>query len=132
MVGDWTLFTIAPGGRQDQRAVCGILRTVADNSTYALPPSAAARIASRDDKRALLFVHDARRVAAAYQLLWIGFRSLIMERIKIVEQNSFMGTVWFGGWLFTVGYLHLLFWQGLLAVVLWPYYLGVALRGPVT
>ena len=55
-----------------------------------------------------------------------------MERIKIVEQNSFMGTVWFGGWLFTVGYLHLLFWQGLFGLLLWPYYLGVALRGSVS
>jgi hypothetical protein len=36
-----------------------------------------------------------------------------------------MGTVWFGAWLFTIGYLHLTFWKGVLAIVLWPYYLGV-------
>ncbi len=35
-----------------------------------------------------------------------------------------MGLVWFGGWLFTIGYLHLDFGRGLLAIVLWPYYLG--------
>ncbi len=47
-----------------------------------------------------------------------------MERIRI-EQHSFMGSVWFAGWLFTIGFLHLTFWKGLLAIVLWPYYLGV-------
>jgi len=35
--------------------------------------------------------------------------------------------VWAGGWLFTIGLLHLTFWKGVLAIVLWPYYLGVAL-----
>ena len=43
-----------------------------------------------------------------------------------IEQHSFMGTVWFAGWLFTIGYLKLLFWKGLLAILLWPYNLGVA------
>jgi hypothetical protein len=33
----------------------------------------------------------------------------------------------FAGWLFTIGYLHLPFWSGAIAVVLWPYYLGVKL-----
>jgi hypothetical protein len=47
-----------------------------------------------------------------------------MQKIK-VEQHTFMGTVWFVGWLFTIGFLHLSFWQGALAIVVWPYYLGV-------
>jgi hypothetical protein len=46
-----------------------------------------------------------------------------MERIKI-EQHSFVGSLWFAAWLFTIGFLHLTFWQGVLAIVLWPYYLG--------
>lgn len=33
--------------------------------------------------------------------------------------------VWLGGWLFTLGFLHLTFWKGVLAIVVWPYYLGV-------
>ena len=49
-----------------------------------------------------------------------------MERIKI-EQHGFAGALWFAGWLFTLGLLHLPFWKGLLAIVMWPYYLGVAL-----
>jgi hypothetical protein len=54
------------------------------------------------------------------------------ERIKI-EQHSVAGMLWFGGWLFTIGYLHLSFWKGFLGLLLWPYYIGVglaALPGP--
>jgi hypothetical protein len=47
-----------------------------------------------------------------------------MARIRI-EQHSFMGTVWFAGWLFTIGFLHLTFWKGVVALVLWPYFLGM-------
>lgn len=48
-------------------------------------------------------------------------------RIK-VEQHSVSGAAWFAGWLFTIGYLHLTFWKAVLAIVLWPYYLGVTFR----
>jgi hypothetical protein len=47
-----------------------------------------------------------------------------MEKIQ-VEQHSFGGLLWFMGWLFTIGFLHLTFWKGALALVLWPYYLGL-------
>lgn len=47
-----------------------------------------------------------------------------MEKIK-VEQHSFIGVAWVGGWLFTIGFLHLAFWKGTLAFLIWPYYLGV-------
>jgi len=41
---------------------------------------------------------------------------------------SIMGTVWWIGWLFTIGYLQLpFFWKGVLALIIWPYYLGRAL-----
>ncbi|HEX8816006.1 MAG TPA: hypothetical protein VF753_10940 [Terriglobales bacterium] len=46
------------------------------------------------------------------------------QRIKI-EQHGAVGGLWFGGWIFTIGFLHLSFWNGLLAIALWPYYLGV-------
>jgi hypothetical protein len=42
-----------------------------------------------------------------------------------VHQSSFAGMAWFGGWLFTIGYLQLGFWKDLLALVIWPYYIGV-------
>jgi hypothetical protein len=47
-----------------------------------------------------------------------------MEKIKI-ENHTFSGGLWIAAWLFTIGYLSLTFWKGVLATVLWPYYLGV-------
>jgi len=52
-----------------------------------------------------------------------------MEKIRI-EQHSSIGMLWFGGWLFTIGFIHLHFWKALLALVVWPYYLGVTF-GPL-
>jgi hypothetical protein len=49
-----------------------------------------------------------------------------MERIRI-EQHSSVGLIWIAGWLFTIGYLKLSFWTGLLALVIWPYYIGDSL-----
>lgn len=45
---------------------------------------------------------------------------------KVVVQSS-LGMVWFIGWLFTLGYLNLGFWKGVLALIVWPYYLGDAM-----
>ena len=39
-----------------------------------------------------------------------------------------IGPLWFGGWLFTIGYLHLQMPTLLFALALWPYYLGVAIH----
>lgn len=52
------------------------------------------------------------------------------ERIRI-EQHGFAGLLWFAGWLFTIGYLQLPLVKGILALLLWPYYLGVHF-GPET
>lgn len=46
-----------------------------------------------------------------------------MEKIRI-EQHSHVGLLWFAGWLFTLGLLHLHFWKGVWAIIVWPYYLG--------
>lgn len=51
-----------------------------------------------------------------------------MEKIKI-EHHTLPGGVWFAGWLFTIGYLGLSFWQGVLAIVVWPYFLGAHVAG---
>jgi hypothetical protein len=48
------------------------------------------------------------------------------EKIKIrVEQHTFTAGTWCAAWLFTIGFLHLNFWGDVLAILLWPYYLGV-------
>ena len=49
------------------------------------------------------------------------------ERIN-VEQHACGGMLWFGMWLFTLGFLHLSFWKGVLALVVWPYFLGVEVQ----
>ena len=36
------------------------------------------------------------------------------------------GVIWFIGWLFTIGYANLVWWKIILGIVVWPYYLGVA------
>jgi hypothetical protein len=66
---------------------------------------------------------------AADRAVWASRLGLLgrwrmVEKIK-VEQHTFMGSLWLAGWLFTLGFLHLAFWKGILALVLWPYYLGV-------
>ncbi|MFP4302095.1 MAG: hypothetical protein ACLFPW_00990 [Spirochaetaceae bacterium] len=38
------------------------------------------------------------------------------------------GILWFAGWLFTLAYAQLGFWQAALGIVAWPYLLGAALR----
>jgi len=40
---------------------------------------------------------------------------------------GFVFPIWFIGWLFTIGYASLVWWKILLAIVIWPYYLGAAL-----
>jgi hypothetical protein len=47
------------------------------------------------------------------------------DRVKV---DTGFGIVWFIGWLFTIGFLKLAFWNAVLAIVIWPYYLGVAFR----
>ena len=46
----------------------------------------------------------------------------------IVLSMPGLGTLWFGGWLFTIGFAHLSFWKAVLGLVIWPYFLGVLAR----
>jgi hypothetical protein len=39
------------------------------------------------------------------------------------------GTIWFIGWLFTIGYAHLVLWQIFAGIVIWPYFLGRVVGG---
>lgn len=58
------------------------------------------------------------------RILWYYFR---MQKIKI-ENQAFTGFSWLSGWLFTIGFLQLTFWKGVMALLLWPYYIGVHIR----
>ena len=46
-----------------------------------------------------------------------------MENIVVSNHNS-LGGIWAIGWLFTIGYLRLSFWKGVLALFVWPYFIG--------
>lgn len=50
-----------------------------------------------------------------------------MDRVKVIN-NGFTAGSWFAGWLFTIGFLHLSFEKGLLAILFWPYYIGQFIR----
>lgn len=52
--------------------------------------------------------------------------SSFMEKIRI-EHHTFAGGFWFAMRLFTIGFLKLNFVNGVLALLLWPYFLGAAL-----
>ena len=45
-----------------------------------------------------------------------------------VENGNLVGVIWFIGWLFTLAFAKLTILQGLLALIVWPYYLGLAIR----
>ncbi|MDQ7842773.1 MAG: hypothetical protein QN141_01595 [Armatimonadota bacterium] len=38
------------------------------------------------------------------------------------------GPLWFIGWLFTIAFAQLVWWKAILALIFWPYYLGLVLR----
>ena len=48
------------------------------------------------------------------------------ETRTIKVQGDVIGGLWFIGWLFTMAYANLVWWQALLGILLWPWYLGNA------
>ena len=40
------------------------------------------------------------------------------------HHSSDFGIIWLIGWLFSIGFLKLTFWKAVLALILWPYYIG--------
>ena len=46
-----------------------------------------------------------------------------------IHVDTGFGIIWFIGWLFTIAFAKLGFWTGVLALFIWPYYLGVVIRG---
>ena len=47
-------------------------------------------------------------------------------KIRCTSTNcgTLFAPVWIIGWLFTIGFLHFSFWKAVLAIIIWPYYLG--------
>jgi hypothetical protein len=42
--------------------------------------------------------------------------------------SGLAGTIWFIGWLFTIGFAKLVWWQIILGIVVWPFFLGSAIQ----
>jgi hypothetical protein len=42
--------------------------------------------------------------------------------------GGFVGAAWFIGWLFTWAFAKLVWWEIIVGIVIWPYFLGVAAR----
>lgn len=42
-----------------------------------------------------------------------------------------LGVPWFTLWIFTIAFAHLSFGQGVLGILIWPYYLGEAVAAAV-
>lgn len=38
------------------------------------------------------------------------------------------GGLWFAGWLFFLAFTQPIWWKALLGLIIWPYYLGLAVR----
>jgi hypothetical protein len=38
------------------------------------------------------------------------------------------GVIWMIGWLFTIGFARLVWWKILVGLLVWPYFLGTAIR----
>jgi len=45
-----------------------------------------------------------------------------------VETGSTGGVIWVAGWMFTLAFVKLIWWKALLALIIWPYYLGLAVK----
>jgi hypothetical protein len=45
---------------------------------------------------------------------------------KITVDTGLVGSIWFIGWLFTWAFAKLIGWQILFAIIIWPYYVGLA------
>jgi hypothetical protein len=57
-----------------------------------------------------------------------GKERIVADQTRTIKvQADIVGPIWFIGWLFTLAYANLGLWQALLAIVIWPYFLGNAL-----
>jgi hypothetical protein len=43
------------------------------------------------------------------------------------NSGSVAGIIWFIGWLFTIGFATLAWWQVIVGIVVWPYFLAKAI-----
>ncbi len=54
-----------------------------------------------------------------------GTKSNTQPQVRV---DKGAGVIWFIGWMFTIAFAELGWGKAILGLVLWPWYLGVALR----
>jgi hypothetical protein len=55
----------------------------------------------------------------------------IEPKTKVIHSRSggtTGGILWMAGWMFTIAFAKLIWWKALLAIVIWPWYLALAVR----
>lgn len=52
----------------------------------------------------------------------------VKTSFRSMDCGGLVGPIWFAGWLFTIGFAGLSFWKGVLALIAWPYFLGVVAK----
>ncbi len=50
------------------------------------------------------------------------------ERRRGGNPAAATGIFWFMGWLFTISFANLVWWKIIVGIVVWPYFLGIAVR----
>ena len=45
-----------------------------------------------------------------------------------VHSGTTAGAFWFAGWMFTIAFAKLIWWKILLGLIVWPWYLALAVR----
>lgn len=57
-------------------------------------------------------------------------KTVVKPEVKHVHHHGggAAGGMWFAGWLFFLAFTQPIWWKALIGLVIWPYYLGLALR----
>ena len=50
------------------------------------------------------------------------------KTVHVHHSGGAAGVFWTAGWMFTIAFAKLIWWKALLALVIWPWYLALAVR----
>jgi len=50
------------------------------------------------------------------------------KTVRVQHSGGAAGVFWTAGWMFTIAFAKLIWWKALLALVIWPWYLALAVR----
>jgi hypothetical protein len=50
------------------------------------------------------------------------------KKTPVIHVDTGFGLIWVIGWMFTLAFAKLIWWQAILGILVWPYYLGLAVK----